>query len=127
MRNLARPVVTLYIAVFLGWLTMAGCGAAQRTKTIQTSILTVNAARDGWFAWDRAHEHQIVEHAATREDVERDLADYRAKSNPIYATFEVAYKGLAVAATQTDSPSLSAALVTVLQLVESIKKLTGGP
>lgn len=121
---------TLYVALVLGCLALAvatGCGASQRTKTIQASVLTVNAARDGWFAWDRAHEHQIVENAKTREEVELELAAYRNKSAVIYASFEIVYQGLKVAAKQTDEPSLSAALVTVVQLIESIKKLTGGP
>ena len=127
-----RPVVpqlVLYIGVLLacvGLVTVPGCGADQRQKTLRAAFIGTNAARDGFATWDASHQKAIVDKAATREDGERELAAYRASRVPIVETFEAVYRALALAATQTDDPSLRAALAASAELLEAIKKLTTG-
>lgn len=119
------PVLALYVGLFLG--VVAACGASQREKAVRASVVAVNAARDGFEAWDAAHQKAIVDKATSREDGEAKLAAYRASRDPIVHGFEIAYRLLAVAATQTDDPSLRAALAAAASAVEAATKITGGP
>lgn len=103
---------------------MSSCTSAQRQDTLRASILTVDTARDGFIRWDRAHQQALVENASSREDVEAKIAAYRAhEQRDIQLSFEVAYRAIGVAATQTDQASLSAAARAVADLVASIQAL----
>jgi outer membrane murein-binding lipoprotein Lpp len=105
---------------------MSACTKSQRVDTLRSTVVSVNAARDGFIAWDREHQQSIVDHAASREDGAAALATYRTKREPIMITFEVAYRALAVAATQTDDLSLKSALSVSGDLIDAIKALMKG-
>lgn len=129
--NSNRSPLTAYflslvcIALFSTSL-MSACSKSQRADTLHASVVSVNAARDGFVAWDREHQQSIVDHATSHEDGVAALATYRSKRGPIMDTFEVAYRALAVAATQTDDPSLKAALAVSADLIDAITALTKG-
>jgi len=132
MRHLRSEIapLALYLGVFLACLGLAsvpGCGSGQRQRTLRATLVGTNAARDGFVSWDADHQKAIVDRAASREDGERELAAYRAARDPIVSTFELVYRAIAAAATQSDDPSLRAALDASSSLLDSIKKLTGGP
>ena len=118
-----RPARNLLLLVVLA---LAACGASARQKTIQGALVGVNAARDGFITWDSQHQLSIVEKATSREEAELALKDYRTRREVVKEAFEVAYRALAVAATQTDELSLHAALAASDKLVDAVKKLTGG-
>jgi hypothetical protein len=105
---------------------LIACSASQRADTLRGTLIAVNAARDGFVAWDRQHQNQLVGKANSQQEAEQWLDDYRAKRTPVINTFEVVYRALALAATQTDQPSLIAALNTSADLIEAINKLRGG-
>jgi hypothetical protein len=129
MRRLL-PVTLLYLLTFgfcVALVTLPSCGGSQRQKTLRAAIVATNVARDGFTGWDGDHQKAIVDKAASREEGERELAAYRAKREPIVARFEAAYRFLALAATQSDDPSLREALKASGDLLDAIKTLIGGP
>lgn len=120
------PVLSIYLVMFGLCISAAACTKNQRIKTIHASLVSVNAARDGFVAWDRQHQTAIVDKATSREQAERELAAYRTRRELVERGVEVTYRAFAVAATQTDDLSLRAALETGAALVEAIKQLRGG-
>jgi acyl-CoA synthetase (AMP-forming)/AMP-acid ligase II len=123
------PAFVLYLATFLACLLAAApaCTGNQRQKTLRATVISVNAARDGFVEYDRQHQLALVEKAATREEGEKSLAAYRLKRTPVVAGFEATYIALTIALTQTDDPSLRAALEASSAMIAAIKSITGGP
>lgn len=119
-----RPKTPAAIAILLAML-VAACSQNERVSTLHATIIAVNAARDGFTAWDRDHQQSLVTAATTREDAEKAIAEYRVAQTKIVSGFEVAYRALAVAATQTDDLSLKAALTAAAELLDAIQKLKG--
>lgn len=121
----AYLVAAICLALFVISL-MAACTNGQRQDTLRASIITVDTARDGFIRWDRAHQQAIAENATSRDDVEAKIAAYRAhEQRDIALSFEVAYRAIGIAATQTDQASLSGAVRAVAELLASIKALSG--
>lgn len=125
------PSYLLSIACLLLFACTVGasCNKSQRVDTLRASVISVNVARDGFTTWDSHHQAAIIRDAATREAAQTALSEYRDKQSRVVTGFEVAYRALAVAATQTDEPSLHAAIAAaseLLELVESIKRLSAG-
>ncbi len=115
------PALWMFVSMFLMLLVATpACGGSKRTRTLGATLTAVNAARDGFVAWDHQHQQVLVEHASSRDDADKALADYHGKRAPVVAAFEVVYRAIAVAATQSDGPSLSAALDKAAQLYEAL-------
>lgn len=107
-------------------MTMSACSRNQRVDTIHTTLIAVNSARDGFTAWDRQHQQALVAAATSREAAEQSVASYHDNRRPVVDGFEVTYRALAVAATQTDEISLSAAITTANDLIEKVRSMIGG-
>ena len=112
--------------LLFGCAMMGACNRSQRTDTLRASIISVNAARDGFLQWDRTHQHELVAAATSRDQAEQSLATYRREREPVVNGFEVAYRALALAATQTDDPSLKVALTTAGELVDAVRAMIHG-
>ena len=124
------PVVVMAFAILaVGYVptVMLGCGGNQRQQMLRTSLVAVNAARDGFVTWDAAHQAQIVAMATSKEDGRARLDAYRTDRAKLVDTFELVYRVIAIAATQSDESSLDAALRASKRLLDSIEKLQGGP
>jgi hypothetical protein len=123
-----RPSVfaSLVCVALLGCMMQSACTKSQRTDTLRTSLISLNAARDGFTSWDREHQQQIVDQSASRDEALKALETYRDRRKTVADGFEVAYRALALAATQTDDPSLNAALASSRDLVDAVKALIGG-
>lgn len=119
------PVLLLFVSMFFMLLVaVPACGPNKRAQSIQTTLIAVNAARDGFVAWDRQHQSNIVDTAAarqaTRDEVVRELDAYHIKRAKVTASFEIAYRALAIAATQSDEASLRAALAKAGELRDAL-------
>jgi len=99
-------------------MLVMGCGASAREKTLRATFVTVNAARDGFTAFDVQHQQQIVADAKTLEAGAAALAAYRQDRERVLALFEGVYHVLA-AATFTDDVKTVATLV---ELAENLQK-----
>lgn len=121
--NLLWLVGWIGIAVVVG---TSSCSASKRQDTIRATLVGLNSARDGYTRWDLQHQKAIVEKATSREEGETKLSTYRERQATVVSSFEIAYRTLALAATQTDDPSLSAALTVSAELLEALRTLMGG-
>jgi hypothetical protein len=106
-------------------MALSACNRSQRVDTIRTTLLAVNAARDGFTSWDSQHQQVIVGGATTRDAAQQALDAYRNERKPVADGFELAYRTLAVAATQTDDFSLKAALSTASDLIDKVTAMIG--
>lgn len=102
----------------------AGCTSTQRIDTIRNSLVGVNAARDGFTTWDGQHQHDLVAHAASRVEAEAAIASYHQGRQSVLDGFELAYRLIALAATQNDDPSVQAALTQAGAIIDLVKRLT---
>lgn len=128
-RRFPRSPIPTFLLLFIGMLAsgpLMACSKNQRVDTIHTTLLAVNSARDGFTAWDAQHQQALVAAATTREAAEQTVASYHDSRRPVVDGFEVAYRALAVAATQTDELSLSAALTTASELIDKVRSMIGG-
>jgi hypothetical protein len=129
IRASLSPTSIALVAVICSLMAAAivgGCGPNRRTRTLKATLTAINAARDGFVAWDRDHQHQIVEKATTRDTAQLELDSYRMRREAIVAGFTAAYRALAAAATSGDEASLRAALAAAGELHDALKKLMGG-
>lgn len=122
-----RRAVPNLLMIVLTLCALEACTKDTRLSTLQASITSVTAARDGFVIYDRVHQQDLLDTSATREQFTVVITAYRKEREMILNTFEVVYRALAVAATQTDGPSLNAALAQAGELVTAIHKLTGAP
>ncbi len=120
------PALILHSLLFACLLLGAACNKDQRVNTIHASIVALDAARDGFVQWDHDHQMSIVDAATSREEGAAKLAAYRKKRQDVLDGFQIAYRALALAATQTDDPSLKAALDEAGKLLLLITQLRGG-
>jgi hypothetical protein len=120
-----RPRLAHLAILALLCALVGACTKSERTDTLRASLIAVNAARDGFTSWDRQHQQGIVEAATSRDAVQAALEHYREQRTPVVSGFEMAYRALAVAATQTDDPSLQRALASSSQLIDAVKQLIG--
>jgi len=105
--------------------TMSACNQSQRQDTLHASVLAVQAAEKGFLPWDKQHQQAILDAAPTREEYDKAIAAYRARQAEIATGITLAYKTLAIAATQTDDPSLTAAIAASQDLIATIKQMIG--
>lgn len=123
----ASTVAPLLIVAMLGGVALAGstgCSSTQRTDTIRNSLVAVNAARDGFTTWDGQHQRDLVKRATTRIEAEAAISSYHQGRQPVLDGFELAYRLIALAATQNDDPSVKAALAQVGVIIDLVKRLT---
>lgn len=120
--NFLSLVCFLLFASSLG----AACSKDKRQTTIRTSLVAVNAASAGYLEYDHRTQQAIVERATTREMAVEGLAEHRTKRAGVIDTFVVVYRMLAVAATQTDQPSLDTAVAAASDLVAEVTKIIQG-
>jgi hypothetical protein len=110
-------VVVLLLAV------LVGCGSNYRQRAIKAGVQSVNTARDGFVKWDHSIQSEIVKRATSREEVEYKLKAYRTARLFVLDVFELVYRSLAVAATETDDASLNEALKQIQKLFKALKAL----
>lgn len=85
---------------------VGGCAAAARAvraddmrpavrQAVAVALDAADAARDGFTAWDRAHQMRI---ATSMPDAAAKLVEYRARRAPVVAAFEAVYRAIETAA-----------------------------
>jgi hypothetical protein len=111
------------VAFLLLTLTLGACGASSRERALRSSLASVNTAQQGFLAWDKTHQDQIVQHATSLEGGTVAIQIYRARREAISLAFEVAYKAIAVAALEATEANATAAIMAVADLYVAIKRL----
>lgn len=105
---------------------IVACTPHKRVQTIVATETALNAARDGFLAWDRQHQLDLVRTSDTRAELDSRVAAYLERRLRVDAAFTVAYQALVVAARTSDEISLQQALAAAGELVVALKKLMGG-
>ena len=116
----------VWITLMFSVPVVAGCAASQRGDTIKAALVTVDGARDGFLAYDRAHEQQLVAESTSPEDAHAKLAAYQAKRAQVDPLFGAAYRGIAAAQILNDDTSLTGMQAAIAQLFAALKPLLGG-
>jgi len=126
-RSPLSAIVLLGLACFVLFVTslQAACTKAQRQDTLRASLLSVNAARDSFVAWDLAHQQGLVDRATTREEATQAVSEYRVTQGKVTEWFATAYQALAVAATQSDDASFTQAVDAVRELLRDLQQVIG--
>jgi hypothetical protein len=83
---------------------------------LRDSLATLNAARDGFIAWDDAHQADLVRRATSLEQGKADLLRYRTEREKIVGAFELAYKVIATAALDPTVENLGIVLADLMDL-----------
>lgn len=121
----AAPIgsyLVMFLVCMITTISLLACTQDQRQSTIRNTLVTVNAARDGFTTWDRSQQDQIVKDATSREEGVAKLTAYRAERADVVADFEIVYRALAVAATQVDELSLKNAQAAASELIAAIDR-----
>lgn len=110
-------------------LALVACGANQRRDTIRTTLVAFNAARDGFLEWDDRRQNEVTSAAEagklTTTEARKQLDAYRIAREPVEKAIVLAYRALAMAATQEDQLSLDAALAEAAKFYKALKALKG--
>jgi hypothetical protein len=115
------------LAAALVVLVAASCGGPDaKQKALRTSLLALNAARDGFVAWDKTHQDKIVADAESYDQGKAALEVYRTKREPVVHGFSAAYSALAAAALDPSLEMVVEAAVAAKSVYDLIKSLTGG-
>lgn len=103
-------------------LLIVGCEGA-RQKTLRVSLTSLNAAREGFIAWDLRKQGNIVEAATSLEDGQTKLDEYRKRRERVVEAFTIAYSALAAAALDPSANMLIEAAKVAKDLYDLIKEL----
>jgi hypothetical protein len=104
-------------------IAVSNCGPDAKQKALRTTLTGLNAARDGFVAWDYVHQQGIVDSAVSLEDGKAKLKDYRTKREKVVISFELAYRALAVAALDMTSANIGEALRAAGDLFDLVRAL----
>src|SRR6185369_12120502 len=136
----SRPQVMLMLAA-AGLALLAamgmGCGASQRETTIRSALIAADSARDGFLAYDRAHELGLTAHcdpaAETKDQCAAKvaasgaaLAAYQAKRAKLDPLFALVYRAIAAAWIANNDQSLVSMQAALDQLIAGVKPFIAG-
>lgn len=116
-------IVTRAIGVLVVGTLFALCACAPHQAELSAANTVLNAASDGFSAWDEQHQTDIARGAKTLEQGTADLQSYRRKREPILAAFTLAYKTLAAAALSPSDLNVALALSTIQDLKTAVLSL----
>lgn len=127
MKSIVVSVLVLMAIVVDGSVVIGACAASTRQDTIRAALVTTDASRDAFLAYDAAHQLDIVAHSTSHDDDLARLGAYRAKRARFETALIVAYRTIAAAATINDQPSLDGVKLAMAQLVLAFNELRGVP
>jgi len=114
---------------YVAWLVLAvgltACALDSQQKAVRAGLISVDATRDGFLAWDKAHQQQLVDQAATAADSDKALTAYRANRAVLVQAFVAVYHALAVAAITPSQENFGTYLIELKDLYQAIRDLTG--
>lgn len=128
---------SILLACAIALAAATGCAASAREIAIRAGLVSVDSARDGFLAYDRAHELSLTAHCdpatETREQCAAKvaasgaaLAAYQVKRAKIDPLFTSAYRFLAAAKILDDDPSIAGMQAAIAQLISALAPFLGG-
>lgn len=104
----------------------SGCAGSQRTDTIKAALITADSARDGFLAYDRAHEMELVQQAVSADDARAKLIAYQTKRAKVDPMFALAYRAIAAAELLNDDTSVTSMQSAIVSLLDALKPFLSG-
>ncbi len=95
-------------------LLLVACGPTARQAQVNVMLSGLNAASDGFVAFDKAHQADIVAKAPSETEGIAALGVYRATRARVLAALAVAYQSLATAAILDGPHTLASAVSATL-------------
>lgn len=129
LRHILRPLALFFGAFMIVIVTAASsaCNHDQRTTTLHTALIAVDAAEIHFTAWDLQHQQEIVAGSATRDEAHARVAAYREARDALIKEFLETYQAIATAAAGKSDAELEAAIKASHALVDHIDHLTSAP
>ncbi len=118
---MTRRLVAVYVLV----LAVVACSKPAHEKALSYSLGALNAAREGFIAWDAAHQETLAE-SGTVEEAEAALRAYRKEREKVLLGFVVAYQALAAASLDPSLDMLAEAAQAVRTAYDLFRTLKGG-
>lgn len=115
----------VFYGVVVFCLLATACGPDAKQKALRTTLTGLNAARDGFVAWDYVHQQGIVDDATSLEEGKANLKAYREKRDKVVIAFEIAYRSVAVAALDLTTANLGEALRAAGDLFDLVRAMMG--
>jgi len=134
----SRPQVMLMLAAAgIALVATIGCGASQRETMIRSALIAADTARDGFLAYDRAHELGLTAHcdpaAETKDQCAAKvaasgaaLASYQAQRSKLDPLFALVYRAIAAAWIANNDQSLVSMQAALDQLIAGVKPFIAG-
>jgi hypothetical protein len=113
-----RPRVTNLVLLIC--LILSACVSSQREKTIKTTLISVNALRDGFIKYDGEHQAEIVEKATSLEAGTAALATYRAQREDVLKAFVLVYHAISAAVVLNDDDKSLAEVLDKAKLLKQV-------
>jgi phosphatidylserine decarboxylase len=121
MRSRARAAIVILA------LVLAACGASARERTIKTTFVGLNAARDGFIVWDAEYQKNVVNNATSYEVGKAALTEYRNRREIVVRSLAAAYRAIAAAAIEQSDADAAAAVAAAIEFYHAVEQLTGRP
>lgn len=106
-------------------LVVAACGASS-SAIISRTAAGLDAGRAALLDGDAHRQADIVAHATSHEEGQRELATYRGRRDKVAAAFVAAYSALAIAAVEASDASLLELATTATSAVRALRELDLG-
>lgn len=119
-------LILLAIAAAVPLATLGGCASSTRASTLKAALVTVDASRDAFIAYDSIQQGAIVTKATSLDEGKAALQTYRGQREKVVATFDIAYHAIAAAAVANDDPTLAGLKSALGLLSDALAPLIGG-
>jgi len=127
-RRKIRHMIGVVIVGSVLWLLLFGCGASARQRAVRDAFTGVNVARSAFVDWDANHQNVIIDSCVAdgneEAECQRRLDAYRTSRAPVVEAFTLAYRAIAAAAIDTNTP-MPTVLGIVADLAQAIAHLKG--
>jgi len=122
----AAPLLAVFLLGAMAMTSQTGCGASARETTLRAAMTGLTIASDGFVAFDRAYQSEIVAKATNQAEGGATLAAYRARREMVLGAFAAAFHAIATAAVlNSDDKSLAAAVAAADLALQSWNELKG--
>lgn len=126
--TVSRTIIKNGAALFFAFLVIhsTACGPNTADKALQNTLTGAEAAQIAFVTYDGFHQHDIVMKAATEQEGEQRLHEWRGTQLTIEQRFTELYHAIAAAAVLKQDPTASG-VVKALSILQNDLRQLGVP
>lgn len=125
MRGQRHHHVAIGILLAVVVAQLAACGPDAKQRALRSGLVSVNAARDGFLAWDNETQQAIVVKATSHDEAIANLDRHATVIQPVVFGFELTYKLLAAAALDPTDDNMLILAGQLAELFRDVQAMTG--